>query len=94
MGTTKFILTCSCRDMPKFAQDAFSILFPDELNPEVYAGSDSIYSLYKRYPNDGDFSRYVHSLSRNKTKFAYLVERGDDGSLVRIIDLKTAREVA
>lgn len=90
----QFILTCGCGDTPSFARDVYEQLYPGTPVPQMISGSSNLYKLYEKYPNDGDFSRYVHSLSRNKTKFAYLVERDEDGSLTHIVDLKTARRLA
>lgn len=84
----EFILTCSCFRMDKKAAEAFSILFPDKVLPDIIKGRDRIYKLYQKIGNE-----HIKSISKLSGKFAYYVEL-DGGKIVREYDLIKGVRVA
>lgn len=87
------ILTCKCNDTPEYAKDAFSIIFPDEEIPEVYSGTDRIYSFARQLPENGSAYQYVMSISKNRDRFAYYIKE-ESGELVHMMDLLNKRRLA
>lgn len=88
----KFILSCTCPDMPKFSREAFKILFPNDTVPEIYAGENKIYALADKFPNT-NFGNYAKALAKNKEKFAYYFEISENGDVKTQINLKTGAKV-
>lgn len=83
--TSKYIVTCACPGTPKFAQDAFAILHPDEPQPPIVSGRTDIISLAEKF-NKTEFYDKLMALSRSKEKFAYLftIEYGEVKELVNL----------
>ena len=81
----KKILTCSCHNMSKRASEAFCLLYPDEVLPEIVKGRDRIYKLAKEINND-----HILALSKLSGKFAYYVEI-DDNKITKEVNLLNGR---
>lgn len=85
------IVTCTCRDTPRFAQDAFRILFPDFNAPILLTGRQII-ELAEQFPGT-DFSEYLMALSHNKEKYARLFFYTDEGKVLSQYNLITGATV-
>lgn len=83
-----FILVCSCFNMSKKASEAFSLLHPQDVLPEIIKGKDRIHKLAKKLGND-----HMIALSKLSGKFAYYVQL-DDNKIVFEEDLLTGRRTA
>lgn len=88
----EYIVTCRCLGMPKFAQEAYSMLFPENPNPELFSGASHIYKLADSFPNS-EFQKYLKGLARSKEKFAYYFLVSPAGEIDTIINLKTGARV-
>ena len=64
-----FILICSCFNMSKKASEAFSVLFPNLILPDIVKGKDRVYKLGKELRND-----HILAISKLSGKFAYYVK--------------------
>lgn len=84
----EFILTCSCHNMSKKASEAFCLLFPDKVLPEIVKGRDRLYKLGKELQND-----HILAISKLSGKFAFYVEL-DGGTITKEYNLLTGRRVA
>lgn len=84
----KKILTCSCFNMGKKASEAFSILFPNEMLPEIIKGKDRIYKFAKDINND-----HITAISKLTGKFAYYVEL-EDNKIITEYDLMKGTRIA
>lgn len=84
----KYILICSCFGQEKRATEAFSIMFPNQVLPEIVKGRDKLYKLGKSLDND-----HIIAISKLSGKFAYYVEL-DDGKITKEIDLVHGRRTA
>lgn len=81
----RLIITCQCKDMPKFAADAFPLLFPGELVPRIVSGPAKIYYEADKYPNTS-LAENLKAMAKNKERFAYFVEH-DSSSIKQMWDL-------
>lgn len=80
-----YIVTCSCRDTPKFAKEVFEILCPGQGVPDIILRTD-IPKFAIGY--DGTiFGNYLNMLYVNKEKFAYYFKISDDGDITEQWDL-------
>lgn len=86
------ILTCSCLGIPKFAEEAYRLLFPDDPVPKIYSGENNIYYIANQFPNT-NFERYAKGLAKNREKFAYYFEINEKGDVVSQINLKTGLKI-
>lgn len=84
----EFILTCSCFRMDKKAAEAFSILFPDKVLPEIIRGRDRLYKLSQTIGNE-----HIKAISKLSGKFAYYVEINGD-KILKEYDLTTGKRIA
>lgn len=84
----KIILTCTCFNMKKKASEAFSLLFPNEVLPDVVKGRDRIYKLSQQLNNE-----HIKAISKLSGKFAYYVEL-DDNKITKEYDLLTGKRLA
>ena len=84
----KKILTCSCFNMGKKASEAFSVLFPNEMLPEIIKGKDRIYKFAKDINND-----HITAISKLTGKFAYYVELKDN-KIITEYDLVKGTRIA
>lgn len=83
-----FILVCSCFNMSKKASEAFSLLHPQEVLPEIIKGKDRIYKIGKSIGND-----HLIALSKLSGKFAYYIQL--EGNKITLEeDLLTGRRIA
>lgn len=85
-GIKRFILTCSCHNMDKRAKEAFSLLFPDQILPDIVRGRDRIYKLALETKNE-----HLKAISKLGGKYAYYVELADDVIIKEINLLNGAR---
>lgn len=63
------ILTCSCFRMDKKAIEAFSLLFPNRVAPDVIKGRDRIAKFAEATKNE-----HIKAISKLTGKFAYYVQ--------------------
>ena len=85
----KKILCCSCFRMDKKASEAFSILFPNEVLPDIIKGRDRIYKFAKSINND-----HITAISKLGGKFAYFIELNNNNKIVKEYDLVTGKRIA
>lgn len=81
----KYILVCSCHNMSKRASEAFSILYPNEVLPDIVKGRDRLYKLGKELGND-----HILAISKLSGKFAYYVEI-EDNKIIKEVNLLNGR---
>lgn len=84
----KKILCCSCFRMDKKASEAFSVLFPNEVLPDIIKGKDRIYKFAKNINND-----HITAISKLTGKFAYYVEL-DGNKIIEEYDLVKGTRLA
>lgn len=84
----KYILTCTCFNMKKKASEAFSLLFPNEVLPDIVKGRDRIYKLSQEINNE-----HIKAISKLSGKFAYYVEL-DGNKITKEYDLLTGKRIA
>lgn len=84
----KFLLICSCFNMTKKASEAFSILFPNEVLPDIIKGRDRIRKFADKIKND-----HIAAISKLSGKFAYFVEI-EDGKVVQEWNLLKGSRIA
>lgn len=84
----RYILCCSCFNMEKNSREAFSLLFPNEVSPDIIRGKDRIYRFAKSVNNE-----HIKAISRLSGKFAYYVELDGD-KIVKEYDLLKGRRIA
>lgn len=82
------ILCCSCFNQEKKAREAFSLLFPDEVSPDVIKGRDRLYKFAKEINND-----HILAISKLSGRFAYYVELKDN-KIVKEYDLIRGSRIA
>ena len=83
------ILTCSCHNMSKRASEAFCLLYPNQVLPEIVKGRDRLYKLGKELGND-----HILAISKLSGKFAYYVEIDDKNTITKETNLLTGRRTA
>lgn len=83
-GITRVILTCSCGGMHKKAAEAFCLLFPTDVLPDIIRGRDRIYKFAKSLtpPNP-----HIDALSKLSGKYAYYIELDEDNKIIKEYDL-------
>lgn len=69
----RLILCCTCFKMDKKAAQAFSLLFPNEVLPDIVKGRDRIYKLAKEIGNSN-----LIAISKLSGRFAFYVELEND----------------
>lgn len=84
-----YILTCSCHNMDKRAKEAFSLLYPNVVLPEIVKGRDRLYKLAKGLGND-----HILAISKLSGRFAYYVELDDNNVITKEISLLTGARTA
>lgn len=89
----KAIVTCKCNDTPRYAVDAYTIMFDNEEIPKVYSGKAEIHILRNKLEYDSEIYRYLTAMAMNRDRFAYLVEY-EDGAVLNIVDLLNKRRLA
>ena len=83
----KKILCCSCFRMDKKASEAFSMLFPNEILPDIVKGRDRIWKMAKAMDND-----HITAISRLSGKFAFYVELDGD-KIIKEYNLLTGKRI-
>ena len=83
----KYILCCSCFNMSKKASEAFSMLFPNEILPDIVKGRDRIGKMAKAMNND-----HITAISRLSGKFAFYVEL-EDNKITKEYNLLTGKRI-
>lgn len=83
----RYILCCSCFNMTKKASESFSIMFPNEILPEIVKGRDRVYKLSQQLNND-----HIKAISRLSGKYAYYIELEND-KIVKEYDLLKGRRI-
>lgn len=83
------ILTCSCHNMDKRASEAFCLLMPDQVLPDIVKGRDRLHKLAKELGNE-----HIKAISKLSGKFAYYVELDDKNTITKEINLLTGARVA
>lgn len=81
------ILICSCFNMKKKAAEAFSLLFPDVVLPEIIKGKDSIFKFSQSVQN-----KHIEAISKLSGRFAYYVELDGD-TITKEVDLMTSKRI-
>ena len=84
-----YILTCSCQNMSKRASEAFCLLYPNRVLPDIVRGRDRLYKLGKELGND-----HILAISKLSGKFAYYVELDDNNTITKEINLLTGARTA
>lgn len=84
-----FILTCSCHNMGKRASEAFCLLYPNQVLPNIIKGRDRLYKFAKELGND-----HILAISKLSGKFAYYVELDDNNTITKEINLLTGARTA
>lgn len=84
----RVILTCSCFNMEKKAREAFSLLFPNEVSPQVIKGRDRIYKFAKTIGND-----HILAISKLSGKYAYCVNLSEDNTILEEHNLLTGARI-
>lgn len=74
--------------MSKKAAEAFSLLFPDKLLPDIIKGRDRIYKFSQKINNE-----HIKAISKLGGKYAYYVEIDGD-KIVQEYDLITGKRIA
>ena len=85
----KYILCCTCFNMEKKAREAFSLIFPDEVSPEVVKGRDRLYKLANSLNNE-----HIKAISKLSGKYAYYVNLDDDNNITEEYNLMTGQRIA
>lgn len=85
----KYILCCTCFNMEKKAREAFSLLFPDEVSPDVVKGRDHISKLASSLKND-----HIKAISKLGGKYAYYVNLDDGNNITEEYNLMTGQRIA
>ena len=84
----KYILCCSCFNMEKKSREAFSVIKPDEVLPDIVKGKDRIFQLAKKLDNE-----HIRAISKLSGRFSYYVKL-EDGEIVEEYDLVRGTRIA
>lgn len=84
----EYILCCSCFNQEKKAREAFSLLFPDAVSPDVIKGKDRLHKFAKEIGND-----HILAISKLSGRFAYYIKLEGD-KIVEEYDLVKGRRIA
>lgn len=87
-GVKRFILTCSCHNMSKRASEAFCLLYPQSVLPDIVKGRDRLHKLAKELGND-----HLLAISKLSGKFAYYVELGNNNIITKEVNLLTGKRI-
>ena len=85
----EMILCCSCFRMDKKAAEAFALLFPDAIQPQIIKGRDRIYKLSQELNNP-----HIKAISKLSGKYAYYLKLNKDGTIKEEWNLTTGRRTA
>lgn len=67
------ILCCSCFNMSKRASQAFTLLHPDMVLPEIIKGRDRVHKFAEQTRNE-----HIKAISKLTGKYAYYIEMDGD----------------
>ena len=84
-----FILTCSCHNMGKRASEAFCLLYPNQVLPDIVRGRDRLYKLGKSLGN-----QHILAISKLSGRFAYYVELDDNNTITKEVNLLSGKRTA
>lgn len=84
-----YILTCSCHNMGKRASEAFCLLYPQSVLPEIVKGRDRLHKLGKSLGN-----QHILAISKLSGKFAYYVELDGNNTITKEVNLLTGARTA
>ena len=84
----EYILTCSCFRMDKKATEAFALMFPNKVQPEIIRGRDRLYKLAMSLNNE-----YIKAISTLSGKYAYYVQLEND-IIVKEYDLLRGKRIS
>lgn len=84
-----YILTCSCHNMGKRASEAFCLLYPNVVLPDIIKGRDRLYKLAKELGND-----HLLAISKLSGRFAYYVELDDNNTITKEVNLLSGKRTA
>lgn len=65
----KKLLVCTCFNQEKKARQAFAVLFPNEVCPEIIKGRDRIFKFAQSIGN-----KHIEAISKLSGRFSYYVE--------------------
>lgn len=65
----KKLLVCTCFNQEKKAIQAFSVLFPNEVCPDIIKGRDRIFKFAQSIGN-----KHIEAISKLSGRFSYYVE--------------------
>lgn len=82
------ILCCSCFRMDKKASEAFCILFPNEVLPDIIKGRDRIYKFAQSVDNE-----HIKAISKLSGRFAFYVEVEGE-NIIKEYNLLTGKRLA
>ena len=82
------ILCCSCFNMSKRASQAFTLLHPDMVLPEIIKGRDRVHKFAEQTRND-----HIKAISKLTGKYAYYIEMDGD-NIIREENLLTGARIA
>jgi len=74
--------------MSKRASEAFCLLYPNQVLPEIVKGRDRLYKLGKELGND-----HILAISKLSGKFAYYVEL-EGNKIIKEYDLISGKRIA
>lgn len=77
----KKLLICTCFNQEKKAMQAFSVIFPNEVCPDVIKGKDKIFKFAKEVDN-----KHIEAIAKLSGRFAYYVEL-DGNRIIKEYDL-------
>lgn len=83
-----YILTCSCHNMSKRASEAFCLLYPTEVLPDIVKGRDRIYKLAKSLGND-----HILAISKLGGKYAFYLELDENNNITKEYNLVTGARI-
>lgn len=84
----EYLLCCSCFNQEKKAREAFSLLFPDRVSPEIIKGRDRLFKLAKELGNP-----HLLAISKLSGRFAYYVQLDDDNKIIKEYDLQKGTRI-
>lgn len=85
----KYILICSCGGQWKKAAEAFNLIFPNEVLPEIIRGRDRIFKLAKDLNND-----HIKAISKLNGRYSYYVNLDENNKITEEYDLITGKRIA
>lgn len=83
----KRLLVCTCFNQEKKARQAFSVLFPNEVCPDVIKGKDKIFKFAKAVDN-----KHIEAIAKLSGRFSYYVEL-DGNNIIMEYDLIHGKRV-